>query len=238
MATQSSKKPPRNDLILPHHTVDLAKLFQYYRLKSQVHVARQRYYKLHAQVLKAANAYYDALPEAKTVIRLRRDIRMATKGTPETTAMDSITTAGYVSFGTEQLYNAEAHLVKKAYRMLVGLVHPDLSNGDRELFQLVNAAYHLRDLVYLQELYIQLTKDSLWYRCSKEAIEYLQQEVERPVISLKLLQAHPEFRIAQKHMVGRTAEAQAIAKSRIIELIGTLQNELTYLYTKTLPSEA
>lgn len=220
-----------------HGPLDLGKLAVYRKLKSQVAAARDRFYKIHAQTLRVASQYLDELPEADTVIRLRREIRMASRGTPETIATDAITSAGYVSFGTEQLYNAQAHLVKKAYRMLAPLVHPDRCGGDTTLFQLVNAAYHLRDLTYLQELYIQLVKDDLWYRASDEAIQYLRQEIERPVVSLRLLQGQPEFEIARLHLTGKHQLARLVAKSRIIILIGTLQNELSYLLTKTLPSE-
>jgi hypothetical protein len=223
--------PCNNRNLSIHRALDLGKLAQYNKLMPKVSMARNRYYKIHAQVLKIANDYYAALPEVDVVIRLRREIRMATKGTPETIAVDSITTAGYVSFGTEQLYNAQAHLVKKAYRLVRSLVHPDLG-GDAELFRLVNAAYHLRDLTFLQELYIQLVKDSLWYRASDEGLAYLKQEIERPVVSLRILQSTPEFTIAQRHLSGNIESADRCARARLAELIGTLNNELNYLLTK------
>jgi hypothetical protein len=213
--------------------LDIGRLARYRQLQQQVTVARNRYFKFHAQVLQIANEYYDALPEAEVVIRLRREIRMASKGTPETMAVDSITSAGYVSFGTEQLYNAEAHLVKKAYRMLAPMVHPDRCGGDVTRFQLVNAAYRLRDLTFLQELYIQLVKDNLWYRTTDEAFAYLEQELQRPAVSTMLLRSQPEFTIAQLHLSGNLDAAQATARRRILELVRTLNNELAYLLTKT-----
>lgn len=230
--TASNNRPPVSRELSVHPALDLGKLARYYRLKQQVAAARHKYFKFHAQVLDIVNQYFEAEPEAQTVVRLRRDIRMATKGTPETMAVDSITSAGYVSFGTEQLYNAQAHLVKRAYRVLAPLVHPDRCGGDTTLFQLVNAAYHLRDLTYLQELYIQLVRDSLWYRASDEAIQYLEQELQRPVVSTRLLQGQPEYAIVQRHMTGRTKDAQHAARQRLLELVGTLNNELTYLLTK------
>jgi len=210
-------------------SIDLAKLHHYRILKSRMEANRQKYYKLHTQVLKFANLYFDALPEAKTVIRLRREIRLATKGTPQTIAQDAITTAGYISFGTEQLYNAESHLVQAAYRMVASLVHPD-RGGDPELFQLVNAAYRLKDLTFLQELYITLKVDNPFWRC-RDGLLYMQQEVDRPQVSTKILQTTPEFEICRLHMKGDHKGASILAQTRLLELIVTLNAELHSLLT-------
>jgi hypothetical protein len=175
-----------------------------------------------------AARYLDEMPEAKTIIRLRREIRLATKGTPQTIAEDAVTSAGYVSFGTEQLYNAQSHLVKTAYRMVVPLVHPD-KGGDRELFQLVLAAYRLRDLTFLQETWLFLVKDNIFWRCSDEAHAYLNQELKRPGVSLARLRNRPEFQIVTLHQIGKQEEALAFATARARELIVVLQRELNHL---------
>lgn len=217
-------------------SVDLAKLHLFKILKLRMTEARRRYYKLHKSVLEIANSYFAEDPLTDTVIRLRREIRMATKGTPLTIAQDSITAAGYVTFGTEQLFNAESHLSKAAYRAVVGLVHPDRNGGDTTLFQLVNAAYHLRDLTYLQELYITLTKDNVFWRC-REGLNYMQQEIERPTVSMRMLQNLSEFKITQAHLQQRHAEAKHHAELRLQRLVIELQNELTYLLTKSLSTK-
>lgn len=222
-----------------HARIDLGLLAEYYRLKPQVAVARNRYFKVHRQVLAVVNELYASYKEAETVVRLRREIRLATKGTPVTIEQNSISAAGYVSMGTEQLYNAESHLVTGAYKKLVTLVHPDREGGDLELFQLVNAAYHLKDLTYLQELYISLTKDSVAYRASTEGLAYLRQEIERPQVSLRLLQSTPEFKIARQYLGGHKLLARQQAHMRIKELVVVLGRELTYITTKHInPSSA
>lgn len=215
-------------LIPIEHQVDLARLARYYNLKSQMEVARSKYFKLFNQSMNVASTYLDSLDESKTIIRLRREIRLATKGTPQTIAEDSITSAGYVSFGTEQLYNAQSHLVKSAYRMVAPLVHPD-RGGDVNLFQLVNSAYRLKDLTFLQETYLMLVKDNVFWRCSTEAADYMLQEIERPKVSLTRLRTSPEFQIVMFHRSGAPDKAQAYAQDRAKALIYILQSELNWM---------
>lgn len=216
-------------------TIDLRNVYLVSKLKAKMEKARKRYYKLYAQVLKIASMYLDDLPEAETIIRLRREIRLATKGTPVTIAQNSITSAGYVSAGTEQLYNAQSHMVKNAYRMLVPLVHPDLG-GDNETFQLVLAAYRLKDLTFLQETYLSLTKDLFWWS-SEEAINYMKQEIERPSVSLRIMQTTDVFKIAQAHIRKDKGSAKSKATSFAQRLVGQLNNELMYLITRHITPE-
>ena len=216
--------------------IDLPALHRYRLLWQQVLKERARYRKLYTQVLNVCNSYYaeeEGLCElVKTV---RRDIRMATRGTPATIAQDSITTAGFIPNGTEQLYNAQAHLLKNAYRMLAPLVHPDRKGGSSELFQQVVTAYRLKDFTFLQELYIMLTKDSLFWRSSEDAVAYCKQEIERPSMSIQMLQQTFEFQIVRQHVLGCTEQAKKLAKQRLTALVVELQRELQHM---TNPPEA
>lgn len=208
--------------------VDIASAAEYRRVFATVRAHRERYYALHRQVLSIANSYFEQDSRYDFVVQLRRDIRLATKGTPVTHEQDTITEAAYVSYGTEQLYNAETHLVTAMYKKVRSLVHPDLG-GDVELFQLVNTAYRLRDLTFLQETYWLLTKgaDLDWQATS--GLEWARQEVQRPNVSLTMLKTTPEFAIAQAHMVGRVDEAKALAGLRMSELVVELTAELNHL---------
>jgi len=85
-------------------------------------------------------------------------------------------------------------------------------------------------------LYIQLVKDSIWYRASDEAIAYLKQEIERPVVSMRMLQTRPAFDIARAHALGQPDHARVLARHVLNQMIGTLNNELRYLLTKHLPT--
>ncbi|MGD0511245.1 MAG: hypothetical protein ABSA33_05390, partial [Candidatus Micrarchaeaceae archaeon] len=151
--------------------IDLAAIHHYALMWQKVLKARSRYTDLYNQVLRICNTYYDEEESLKDiVVGLRREIRMQTKGTPATIAQDSITGAGFIPKGTEQLYNAQQHLLKSAYRMVAQLVHPDRPNGSHELFQEVVTAYRLGDMTFLQELWLRLTQDTLFWRSSTDAI--------------------------------------------------------------------
>jgi hypothetical protein len=209
--------------------IDLAHLHRYRLMWAQVVKERAKFKKLYEQVLTVCNLYFATQEElTKVVINLRRQIRLQTKGTPATIAQDSITTAGYIPNGTEQLYNAQAHLLKTAYRILAPLVHPDRGGSDK-LFQEVQTAYRLKDYTFLQELYLRLVKDNLYWRSSQDSVLYCQQEIERPGMSLQLLQQTYEFQIVRTHVLGKQKEAHRLAQERLAALIVELQRELSYM---------
>ena len=215
--------------------IDLVALHHYRLLWAKVLKERARYKKLYSQVLFVCNAYYAEEEGLCDLVKtVRRDIRMQTRGTPATIAQDSITVAGFIPNGTEQLYNAQAHLLKNAYRMLAPLVHPDRKGGSDELFQQVVTAYRLKDFTFLQELYIMLTKDSLFWRSSQDAIAYCEQETERPSMSIQMLQQTAEFKIVRAHVQGNTKMAQSYAKRRLTALVVELQRELQHMTTQVL----
>ena len=210
--------------------VDLSSVHHYSLLWKKVLKERALYTALYNQVLKVCNTYYDEEESlTKIVVSLRREIRMQTKGTPATIAQDAITSAGFIPKGTEQLYNAQQHLLKSAYRVLAQLVHPDKPNGSHELFQEVVTAYRLGDMTFLQELYLHLTKDSLFWRSSEDAIAYCKQEIQRPAMSIQMLQKTFEFEIVRQHALGKFDKARALAKERLAALVVELQRELSYI---------
>lgn len=218
---------------IEHARYDLEKAHHYRKLWSEVITARNRYFKLYQQMLNTVNRLYEDLPDAATVLRLRREIRNATRGIPAHLAQDAVTAAGYVSTGTEQLHNAQAHLVKNAYQKVARLTHPD-RGGSVDLFAQVNAAYHLKDLTFLQELYISLTKDSVLWRSSDEAIAYALQELERPRVSLVVLQATAEFAIFRLVRIGQEDQARSMAQQRLQQLVYLLTKELHSLQFPSL----
>ncbi|QBQ74554.1 hypothetical protein BcepSauron_174 [Burkholderia phage BcepSauron] len=208
--------------------IDIAAIARFHALRAQIKVARERYYRLHASVLRAVNSLYEEDERHDTVVRLRREIRLATRGMPVREAHEPVTAAGYISFGTEQLYNAETELVADAYRKVRTLVHPD-HGGDAELFQLVKTAYLLRDLTFLLETRLMLEHghDLAWMQ--GPGIEWAEQEIQRPVVSTSILQATPEFAIARLLQQGKRDVAKSLASRRLAELVVTLQAELNHI---------
>lgn len=217
--------------------IDLAAIHHHSLLWKKVLHARSRYKALYEQVLRICNEYYAEEEELTEVVKtLRREIRLQTKGTPATIAQDAITSAGFIPNGTEQLYNAQQHLLKNAYRMLAPLVHPDRGGTD-ELFQAVVTAYRLKDMTFLQELYLQITKDSLFWRSSEDAVAYCKQEIQRPAMSTQMLQKTYEFEIVRQHALGKFDKARTLSKERLAALIVELQRELSYMINPELLKE-
>jgi hypothetical protein len=222
---------PRSLVATDSSALDLSRLALYQITKERAAVAREQYAKLVRQVNSIANLYFEEFPEAhERVSRLRREIRIATRGVASDVGPDDLSRSVAISQGvTEQLHAAQKHLVKAAYRLVVSLVHPDRSKYDAALFQQVQRAYEHNDLTFLQELYFTIHKEPNLFWRQREGIEFWQQEIERPTVSLRVLQATPEFQICRAHMSGRTVEARECARARLAELAFELWSELCSL---------
>jgi hypothetical protein len=204
--------------------IDADRLRLYDELKQKTAVAREKYARTATQVNEVVNRYFDEFPDEHARVKhLRREIRLATKGVlSDVTSDDSYTTTG----GTEQLYSAQKHLISRAYKFVANLVHPDKPKGDINLFHQVQRAYEHGDLTFLTELYIRLEHepDPRWRQY--EGIEFWRRELERPNVSLKILQTSPEFTIVRHHAAGQVDKAKKLAGIRLNELAYSLWMEL------------
>jgi hypothetical protein len=224
-------------LIPADQVVSLAKLWHYSARHKEMMKRRKKFFRLYDSSIALAGTYLEDMEEAQTILRLRRDIRMATRGTPTTIEQDSCQIAGYISMQTESLYNAQSYMVKDAWRKIAPLVHPDRRGGNTELFQSALAAYRLKDLTFLQDLYVQLHKDNIFWRCSADADYYLQTELDRPGVSTQRLRTKPEYQIVMLHQSGKPELAREFARMIARKLITMLQAELHYLHTGELPPQ-
>lgn len=224
---------PRHLSLVPADSshLDRQRLALYDSLKERAAVAREKYATLARQVNTIANSYFEQFPDAHArVLRLRREIRLATRGVMSDIGTADLSESVAISQGvTEQLYAAQRHLLKAAYRFLVPLVHPDRSKYDATLFQQVQRAYEHGDLTFLQELYIRLEheQDPRWRQY--EGVEFWKQEIERPTVSLRILQTSPEFQICRAHMAGHAQKAKEFSSLRLAELSFQLWHELQSL---------
>lgn len=209
--------------------IDVQRLKLYEELKSRTAVEREKYARVVEQVKEVVNQYFDEYPELHTRIKhLRREIRFSKKGGVVVTS-DVIGDDSYATNGaTEHLYCAQKHMLSKAYKFVANLVHPDKPNGDLNLFLQVRRAYEYGDLTFLTELFIRLKheKDPRWRQY--EGVEFWKRELERPKISLKILQSSPEFQIVRAHVSGRVGEAKKLALARLNELSYELWHELQH----------
>lgn len=217
--------------------IDADRLRLYDELKKKTAEAREKYARLADQVNVVVNSYFDEFPDQHARVKhLRREIRMATKGVlSDVTSDESYATTG----GTEQLYSAQKHLISRAYKFVANLVHPDKPKGDINLFHQVQRAYEHGDLTFLTELYIRLEyeADPRWRQY--EGIEFWKRELERPTVSLRILQTSPEFVIVRQHISGHADIAKKLAGIRLNELAYALWMELNsiILPDKSTPLE-
>lgn len=204
--------------------IDADRLRLYDELKKKTAEAREKYARTANQVNTVVNHYFDEFPDEHARVKhLRREIRLATKGVlSDVTSDESYATTG----GTEQLHSTQKHLMSKAYKFVANLVHPDKPKGDINLFHQVQRAYEHGDLTFLTELYLRLEHepDPRWRQY--EGVEFWKRELERPNVSLKILQTSPEFTIVRHHASGQAEVAKRLAGVRLNELAYALWLEL------------
>jgi flagellar basal body rod protein FlgB len=215
-------------------SIDLRRLAQFPRELAQLRKAREGFNRLHEQVVNICNDYAKKFPELSDEIkRLRLEIRNLTKGTPVTEAQDSPKTiqSDIAGFKNSELQNVNSMFLKKAYRILAQLTHPD-RGGDPELFDEVHKAYKARDIVFLTELYITLhkSKDPFWV--SRSSKEWIEVEKKRPAVNKMKLQSTPEFVIAHLHMSGNTAAAESAMRNYMQMVIAALIAEYGTMFTQ------
>lgn len=213
---------------------DLGLLFRYHTLKSLTAERRRLYSKTYNQVLAICNLYYSRHESlTKEIKRLRHLIRINTRGMPDIIGQDAITNDAYLSSTTQQLYNANSHLLKTAWKMVRRKLHPDVNSGEvTELFKLAKNAYEIRDFTYLQELWLMLdAKDGLHWCCSA-GVRYFEQEVTRPSMSLSILKTTDEFKIMQAHASGHPEKAELLAVDSLHLQLRKLHWELHNLLVK------
>jgi hypothetical protein len=207
--------------------IDADRLRLYDELKRKTAEAREKYARTATQVNAVVNSYFDEFPDEHARVKhLRREIRLATKGVlSDITSDESYATTG----GTEQLHATQKHLMSRAYKFVANLVHPDKPNGDINLFHQVQRAYEHGDLTFLTELYLRLEHepDPRWRQY--EGVEFWKRELERPTISLRILQTSPEFAIVRMHVSGKFEFAKKLAGIRLSELSYALWMELNSL---------
>jgi hypothetical protein len=218
----------RSLVIAEHASLDLAAVAHYRRQFPKIREARDRFYKIFEGVRKIVNLYLEADSRRDLVVALRREIRMSTRGAPATHAMDAIIEASPISNGTEQLVNFDTQLCARLYKSIRSKVHPD-HGGDRELFHLVNTAYRLRDQTFLQEVFFMIEKKHDLFWKQSEGLTWVEQELERPKVSLTVLQSTPEFAIVRAHQTGRVEEAKKLADARMAQLVVQLRAELDHI---------
>lgn len=116
---------------------------------------------------------------------VRRRIRLVSKGVPLTEVLEETELDD-----TPELSDAQAVILKKAYRLAASLLHPDRKHGSEEEFQALRAAYVAKDLQAVQEFVLHLEKPL------EEQVQYWQDEETRVHISWQKFRQTAAYQIA------------------------------------------
>src|SRR5882672_1272610 len=112
-----------------HGSIDLVQLYTYNALTKATPIEQKKLEKLlntiNTVMEQYAKQHDDVVQE---INKLRLEIRFVTKGTPVTEPIDSASSQPVLRSNpnfNEQQYNAYSELLKKAYRKVSMLAHPD-----------------------------------------------------------------------------------------------------------------
>jgi hypothetical protein len=160
--------------------------------------------------------------------RLRRDIRLASRGAATTVEHEAPI---QINFHSEQEWSAQTEILKRAYRALASMSHPD-HGGDKDLFHAVNTAYRLRDAQGLWILHVAhiKSKDRQWI--AAEGLDWLDRQTKRLKSEEAKLRATPEFQITQAVQTGNAKRATVLADHYMRLLYVMLGRELAHVVSK------
>lgn len=161
--------------------------------------------------------------------RAQRRLRNRVKGVPLTEDYDA--PSPLVS-STPEISDAEAFILKKAYRLAASIAHPD-KGGSVEAFQGLRQAFLARDLRAVQEFYLVHQKSLL------EQIAYWKDELLRPAIQWQKFQQTPAYQISSQLARGcDLAVLEASVLAFLNDQITRLQlQELNFMVQQEIPTD-
>lgn len=221
-------------LILVDQKIDLANLYVYNYLYSASKKEKAKTDKL-IQYLDSVLAFYSKHHEklCEERQRLRLEIRLITKGTPVTEPMDDLAESESITQYnqmTESQRIAFTELLKKAYKAVAMLCHPDREGGSVQVFQELEAAYADRDLTRINSMWLSLTKGrNLYWQSSEEGVDWASTELNRPMVTQEKLKSTPLYDIVRQHACGKVFKANALMHAYLKEEILKLMMELEHL---------
>lgn len=216
-------------------TINLCNLYCY-RLQMD---GGKRAYARYKKTNKSVNDVLDRIanePEhellSSEIKRLRLEIRMMTKGIPTTEPMTPVDERPVLRsdpFFNEQQYNTYTELLKRAFRKVAALAHPD-KGGDTDIFQQVLDAYEQRDLEFLTDIYIRLsTERNLYWQQSEAGLDHAISQMYRPSALEARMKAAPEFAVAQAYVQGNKLLANMLMALQLRDQIAALVKEINFL---------
>jgi hypothetical protein len=177
-----------------------------------------------------AEAYCER--ELEIIEDLQRELRLITKGTPLTEALTPAdrepiltSTPGF----SQRQYDAHTEVLKRAYRKLAMLCHPDRDGGDQSVFQEVEVAYAMRDINRLNAIYLSIVQGRNLYWQQSEGVYHVSSEYERYRVELELMQQTAGWRATRLYLAGQVNSAAEIVRIYLTDKIAALHCEINYI---------
>lgn len=225
------------NLVVWKPPLDLAMLAAYRKVRAATEKQREYY----NRVIKQVNHIVGKLAEEfcarelEHIEDLQRELRLITKGTPLTEALTPAdkepvmtSTPGF----SQRQYDAHTELLKRAYRKLAMLCHPDREGGDQSVFHEVETAYAMRDLNRLNAIYLSIVQGRNLYWQQSEGVYHVSSEFERYRVELELMQQTAGWRATRLYLAGQVNSAAEIVRVYLTDKIAALHNEINYVITK------
>jgi hypothetical protein len=212
-------------------TIDISRLAVYRKLNEHAIKERKALDKLQDQCNTILDRYENSFPDLTQILdSLTLELRMIVRGTPVTEPLDPVQIRNMRDeMGNEQQYQALSLLLKKAYKKVAQLAHPD-KGGSKEVFHEVEEAYRDRDLPRLNAIYIQLSagRDIYWQQ-SDEGLYHASNEYQRSSVMRQQIVASRGYQVVRQHSTGNFNHASFLMESILHERIQELRNELNHI---------
>lgn len=215
-------------------SLDIAKLAVYKKLYSAAIKERKTLDRLTTQCDTVLDQYEKQFPNLTSILdELILELRLIVRGTPVTEPIDATQVHNMRDeISNQQQYQALSLLLKKAYKKVAQLAHPD-KGGSKEVFHEVEEAYRDRDLPRLSDIYIQIVSGrDLYWQQTDEGLYHASNEYQRPHTLMARIMASKGYEVARAHSSGNFNHASFLMETILHERIQELRNELNHIRQK------
>jgi hypothetical protein len=223
-------------LVVWRPPLDLAMLAAYRKVTGLARIARRHHDQLLQQIETILNRVADeyCTLELEELERLKRELRLITKGTPLTEALtpeDKDPLLRHDPNFSQAQYDAETVLLKGIYRKLAMLAHPD-RGGDRTAWDEVEVAYNMRDVPRLNAIWFSIVEGRNLYWQQSSGVYHSSNELQRYRVNIEKLKQTEGWRAARLYMANEVNSAVDVVRLHLADRIAALMNEINYTHAK------
>jgi len=208
LAYETEAFPPMTAIVLwkPHSALLEA---HNTHVRQRAFKARSHYADLRERVNDQIWSQYALWPDLdQKIVQAEARLRARQEGAPMTELTDDEIDMrdGSATYGMSYAQRqAHRFLLKKAWKRVRSMLHPDRSQGDAEVFKTLQDAYRAGDLNALTEFTISADKTVM------EQIAYWINEEQKPAMEWRILQRMPMFDIVRALARGDKEHAKTLA---------------------------